>query len=238
MLNCAASMAGARNKTLAPRVRGLCTALDNFYDPYFSLKPEDSGELALGWALFPLLGNLERLELQSAPGPFESASGESFDAAATPRLPRLRRARLFRYVATSIIRYILRSAATLGCLGLGALDEPLMPGDVPDEPGYAARPLVLKLDENPAFLRLTHSHLCKPSECDPENGRDYDNIAYSRRAMEGSLRDQGQLLELAQVTVKTFVLEHHAVAENQELDNHDLYNLVTAYGSGLGARGR
>ncbi|RYO81785.1 hypothetical protein DL763_008460 [Monosporascus cannonballus] len=46
------------------------------YKPVNRLKPEDGGELALGWALFPLLGGFERPELQSAPDPFENASGE------------------------------------------------------------------------------------------------------------------------------------------------------------------
>ncbi|RYP92322.1 hypothetical protein DL770_001524 [Monosporascus sp. CRB-9-2] len=224
-------------QTLAWRVRRLCTALDKLYDSCFSLKSEDSGELALGRDLFPILGTLERLELLSAPDPFEHASGAGFDAAATPPLPRLRGARLLGYVPASIVRRILRSAATLGCLELGALNDPLVPGDVPDE-RYAARPLVLGLDEALAFPRLTHSHLCGPSECDPENYRDYDNIAYPRRAIEGSLRDRARLPESAQVTVKTFVLERRMAAENQDPDGHDSYNFVTPYGLGLRARGR
>ncbi|RYP12489.1 hypothetical protein DL765_007288 [Monosporascus sp. GIB2] len=147
-------MTWCAQQTLAPLVRSLCTAFDRLFESYFSLKPEDSGELALGWALFPLLGNLERPELQSAPDPFENASGEGFNAAASPSLPGLRSARLFGYVPANI---------------------PLVPGGVSDEQVYdekdggfwgglmpgplhnsTRRAIVLGLGEALAFPHLAH----------------------------------------------------------------------------------
>ncbi|RYP70860.1 hypothetical protein DL769_004835 [Monosporascus sp. CRB-8-3] len=217
--------------TLASRVRSLCTALDELYDSCFSLKTEDSGELAPGWALFPLLGKLERLESQSEPDPFENARGEGFDAAAAPPLSRLRSVRLFGYLPANIVRYILRSAAALERLGLGALDEPLVPGDVSDERVCD--------DDNSDFWGgadadpVAQQYAPPPLVPDPgETPADYDDVIYSRRAMEGSLREWVRLLESARATVETLVLEYHVLAEDGELDSRTPYEFTMCYSSG------
>ncbi|RYP33234.1 hypothetical protein DL767_004846 [Monosporascus sp. MG133] len=232
-------------QTLASHIRSLCTALDKLYDPYSSLKPEGSGKLALGWAMFPLLGNIERLGLHSAPDPFRTpaAKGETprpprrCSGCAVPGFsdawPRVSYATSYalprRWSVSSSAFWTSRSCLATCLMSGFIMMRTMVTSGARPMPGPLHNSTRRALSSSGwtrtlAFPRLTHPHLFRPSECDPENYRDYDNIVHSPRAMEASLRDRARLLEPAQATVKTFVLEHRVVAENQELDGHASYN--------------
>ncbi|KAK6064216.1 hypothetical protein SCUP234_13101 [Seiridium cupressi] len=248
LLDLAARSDIEHTKQLVSRIRSLCTVLSWLNPPTWVNKPD---RLEFTWNIFPLMTNLERLELHGGWKPYHDGEGRSFDESAAP-LASLRDAKLFGYLPASFVRYILRSAPTLERLELGVLDAPVgcnLKADGSREnppPGWkprserdeedddnsddddslngeqiAPRPLPLFPGDTevPAFPRLKHIRLCKPSECNPDHfDAMFGEVVYSKRAEDASLSDWCRLLAAVQGTVETLVLEHRVAAEYIEGD--------------------
>lgn len=245
-----------RAKALASRVRSLCTVLDWMNPPRWLTT---HARLEFQWNIFPLFTNVELLELYGCWEPYKDGHGQSFDGSTAP-LTKLRSLKLFGHLPQNITQYFLQSGPTLERLELGVLDAPVdsysilqrrnpPPGWRPRKDGedfdyssdtdslygeqIAPRPLPMFPDGGvPEFPRLVHLHLCKPSMCDPDHNLGYPRVTYSRRAEEASLSDWSKLLQAAQGTVDTLVLEHRVVAEYSESDKWDMeeYILQAAVG--------
>jgi hypothetical protein len=76
------------------------------------------------WRLFPFFCNLESLELHGE-YPYSAMCEETVDEITEPPLPRLRFAKLSRYIPRAVAAWVLRSGPTLERLELSMLDRPI-----------------------------------------------------------------------------------------------------------------
>ncbi|KAF4981673.1 hypothetical protein FZEAL_2560 [Fusarium zealandicum] len=224
---------GDRLRTLTAHIRHLCTPVVPFREPCLNAHGVDA--MLPVWQLLPFFTKLETLELQASY--YLNDEDEKFVPEITaPPLPNLRYVKLFGNIPRAVVRWILRSGATIECLELGLLDRPIssQPHDDPafsplasenlaedddDASDYGSliaeclvpRPLGDFLPPEGVVLpKLRHLYLGQPSD----NNSLYSQyvLTYSSRAEVFSLTSWVAILQASRQTLETLVLEQRPAA--------------------------